>query len=198
MDAPYKEGDKVWYGGITSGPVEYTCPDCLGHHTVFLKFRDGTSEGIDCPACRYGFEHRGKITTYQYKPDVKQLTIKSVRYDSAADNPWEYMCKETSQYGGGSIHRVSTFFDTKKEAQEYAVNEALLATDRAMQQSIAYYKGRRKHDVSRRQEIVEKKAVDARIIQLEAEVERLKDIDLEAEVERRVKEHELLYKDLSK
>ena len=184
MDAPYKIGDKVWYGGFESGPVEYTCPDCEGTKYVHLKFHDGTLESIECPSCRYGIEHRGKITTYQYKPVVKQLTIKSVRYDSAADDPWEYMCMETSEYGGGRIHRLSNFFDSKKEATVYAETEALLATSRAEADSIKHYKGRRKRDVHRREEIVEKKALDRKVIELEAEVERLK-------------EYEWMYKDLA-
>lgn len=122
----YSIGDKVWLGVTHWLDKSVKCPECeYGYIKITLK--SGESDLCKCPKC-YG---RGYKHAYDFHPIVNQLTIGSVRFDSAGeDDMYEYVCVETG-IGTGGLYKESLLHPTQAEAEIAAA----LETERAREHS---------------------------------------------------------------
>lgn len=110
-------GMSVWAAWTVSGQQQDPCPDCLGSGKWSLTMPNGNTQDVQCSTCDCG---RGYIASLKFEPDVRPLTIGSVRLDTNDKvNPISYMCEETG-VGSGTIHYESRLFHTHEEAHQHA------------------------------------------------------------------------------
>lgn len=124
----YAIGDAVFHASthITKGSHE--CPDCKGSTKWKAVSPAGLEYQFPCPRCAASYNgDRDLLLTYpMHTASVRQLTIGSVRTDTASsDRPVEYMCAETG-VGSGSIYSENDLFLTREEAERVADTRAKL------------------------------------------------------------------------
>lgn len=118
----YAIGDAVFHASthVTKGAHE--CPDCKGSTKWKAVSPAGLEYQFPCPRCAASYNgDRDLLLTYpMHTPSVRQLTIGSVRIDTASDDrPVQYMCVETG-VGSGSIYSEADLFTTREEAERVA------------------------------------------------------------------------------
>jgi hypothetical protein len=120
MEAKYKIGDKVYHASYRSTSKCHPCPDCLGAQKWSVTSPAGTEYQFSCPRCDGGYSGRHELSLHysEFAPFVQELTIGSVRMDTAADpdRQIEYMCKETG-VGSGSVYRECDLLTTEEAAR---------------------------------------------------------------------------------
>ena len=121
----YYIGQKVWLGRTHMDGSHHTeCPDCKGTGKWSWEAPSGLTGEVECPRCH------GRRTLQQrcFAPHVEQLTIGSVRTDTAAkpEEQVSYMCTETG-VGSGSVYYENKLFFTKEDAQAAADQATALA-----------------------------------------------------------------------
>jgi hypothetical protein len=135
----YAIGRTVWSAGTRSGSIVIKCPDCLGKGVWRCSLPNGTEMNIPCPACGRGWAFK----QWTHLPDVRQLTIGTVRIDTGKPEPVEYMCEETG-IGSGQIHAESKLYDTEDEAHAAAERLAVERNKDAAESFIRDLTARRK------------------------------------------------------
>lgn len=97
----FRIGDVMFVPGSTDGSESQQCPDCLGAGVWPTTSPAGEEHAVNCPTCR----QTGKISFYRAEPITRQLTVGSVRIDTAADEGERvsYMCVETG-VGSGNVY----------------------------------------------------------------------------------------------
>jgi hypothetical protein len=112
----YAIGDTVWHPQASSGHVFVMCPDCLSKRTWHAVMPSGEELDFACPTCAHAYESRGVISEWKVTGCVQELTIGSVRINTADDDPIEYMCVETG-IGSGSIWAERKLHATREAAE---------------------------------------------------------------------------------
>ena len=96
-------------------PVE--CPDCLGTLVWHVELETGEQFDIKCQTCTFGYETRGVVQSYETTACIQELTVGSVRIDTASRrSPVEYMCTETG-VGTGRVWSESELYSTREHAE---------------------------------------------------------------------------------
>jgi len=118
FESRFSEGDIVWHYTTVSERVRTTCDSCEGRGNHRLP----NTRDVVCPKCHgIGMMYHQPFTRYA----VQQLTIGSVRYDSAPtrigsdQEPFSYMCVETG-VGSGSVYYESKLFSSEDDAVAHA------------------------------------------------------------------------------
>ena len=117
----YIIGEKVYFGYSEESDEWYDCESCLGTMEWHVVTPAGEEFDIECPACTYGYICCGRQSRHIYRPFVRELTIGSVRIDTAAynDEPVAYMCEETG-VGSGSVYYETMLADNRETAMSVA------------------------------------------------------------------------------
>jgi hypothetical protein len=117
IEPKFSVGDQVFHPEVVHETVQVTCPDCLGEKSWTAHTPSGEEIPISCPTCKYGYEVRGTIGSYEVTGRVVSLTVGSVRYDSHAgpEMQWSYMCEETG-VGSGQVYYETKLFVSTEEA----------------------------------------------------------------------------------
>lgn len=137
----YQIGQRVFLGYVEDAVEELPCPDCNGTKTWFAVAPNGLILEARCPRCDGYSQELPTLAIRDWKPAVRQLTIGSIRIDTARvggdtsgwnSEPVEYMCLETG-VGSGSIYRESRLHTNEQLALAQA--EADCAAARAERDS---------------------------------------------------------------
>ncbi len=142
VDCKYAIGMKVWLGrALMDGEENYPCPDCKGQKVWTWKSPAGDEGTTECPRCH----GRGTLGQHNFSPDVRQLTVGSIRTDSAiqGERRIEYMCVETG-IGSGSVYWENDLYASEETARTCASLDVLaqnkkldkMYPDRAIQVSL--------------------------------------------------------------
>lgn len=118
-------GQKVWVTNIKNGKESFPCPDCLGTRTWNVSNAAGFSGVVNCPRC----DGKGELAQQSWTADVRQLTVGTVKIDTARDWDGEYiryMCEETG-VGSGSCWGEGSLFETELAARTLAEVKAAAA-----------------------------------------------------------------------
>lgn len=117
----FKIGDVVFRGSTLTTKKQIPCPDCKGERKWRVVSPAGKEYEFACPRCKSGYKsERGLSLDYwSHEPTVERMTIGSVRTDTHAENPVEYMCNETG-VGSGSVYKEKDFFTSREEAVAHA------------------------------------------------------------------------------
>lgn len=122
----YAIGDRVWHATTTQSQEKHPCPDCLGTGKWDVKSPAGTEAEVDCPRCK---GHK-TLSIYSTAPDIRHLTIGSIKIDTDVKvetepylrDPVQYMCPETG-VGSGTLYYQQRLFATKDEATAAAMEQ---------------------------------------------------------------------------
>lgn len=120
VNPKFNIGDTVYAAYANWDARQVKCPDCLGTAEWTVTAPSGESWQVRCNTCNKGWHSSGYIGSYDYLPEMRELTIGSVRIDTNDENPISYMCVETG-VGSGTIHYEKTLFGSKELAMEYAI-----------------------------------------------------------------------------
>lgn len=139
--AKYQVGDVVFYADAHMVQKQLPCPDCLGSGKWQAISPGGMGYLIPCPRCsaRFHSNHELSLTYNAYEASVVTRTIGSVRYDSASDNPFQYMCRETG-VGSGILYNEDSLHATREEA-EIAARAIAVRQDRHIETEGKKYHG---------------------------------------------------------
>lgn len=120
LNPKFSIGDKVFFVSTTTTTGRHDCPDCGGSKVWEAKSPAGQTIEMDCPRCTRRHYDAGLSLDYTKSvPWVRELTIGSVRIDTAAEKPISYMCQETG-VGSGSVYYEESLFSDR----DYADAEA--------------------------------------------------------------------------
>ena len=134
----YSFGQRVFSSQATTMHTTVPCRDCLGKKVWNVETPAGAKFVSPCQTCMEGWSiPSGVNKVIAPLPRVQELTIGSVRIDTAASDGHfvEYMCEETG-IGSGSIHYESRLYLTENEAMEAAVVEAHRLVEHIERQNI--------------------------------------------------------------
>lgn len=119
----YSVGDVVWFASTNTERKQHPCPDCNDTKKWNAVSPAGYEYTFGCPRCsaRYASHDELSLAYTATVPSTRQLTIGSVRHDSA--DGWgdgrgpktTYMCVETG-VGGGSVYDENRLFDNEADA----------------------------------------------------------------------------------
>lgn len=116
----YNIGDKVFAASVKQSSRKLDCPDCLGTKVWSVTTPAGYTFTTPCPRCsdRYGLMHTKlpSLTVSEYVPEVRELTIGSIRLDTNQVEMVEYMCHETG-VGSGAIWREGQLLPDRGAAE---------------------------------------------------------------------------------
>ena len=99
----------------TRAPVE--CPDCLRTLNWHVTLPTGEEFDIKCQTCTFGYETRGHLESCESTGRVVEMTIGSIRIDTASHrDKIEYMCEETG-IGIGRVWSESDLYVTREHAE---------------------------------------------------------------------------------
>lgn len=112
----FKIGDAVYCASANWSARKIQCPDCLGTAKWEVKAPSGETWEVACNTCNKGWHSDGLIDDYGYHAHVKNLTIGSVRIDTASDRVIEYMCEETG-IGSGTVYSQDALFTSEDIAK---------------------------------------------------------------------------------
>lgn len=116
----YCIGQTVYYAYLMPGMDTEPCPDCCGTAKWSVVLPSGETFLIRCTTCRFNGMPSGQVRIRQHpKPDVKILTIGSIRIDTNDKDAISYMCVETG-VGSGTCYPEYDFFSTIDEANRAA------------------------------------------------------------------------------
>lgn len=119
----FEIGQKVLCVNVDWSEKKIKCPDCLGTKQWEVKTPAGETFQHDCNTCRAGWYSEGVVSEYADRARIRELTIGSIRIDTAdLKSPISYMCIETG-VGSGSVYDENTMFPNKTEADSYAERE---------------------------------------------------------------------------
>lgn len=121
LKTKFSIGEKVHFAGTHMVQKKHPCPDCKGSRKWQAESPAGGKYEFSCPRCseRYLSEQSLSLAYSQFDPYSRELTIGSVRVDTADDKPIVYMCVETG-VGSGSIYREDDLFASEDEAMKAA------------------------------------------------------------------------------
>ena len=121
LKTKFSIGETVHFAGTHTVQKRHSCPDCMGSRKWLAESPAGGKYEFSCPRCseRYLAEQSLSLAYSQFDPYSRQLTIGSVRVDTADDRPIAYMCVETLA-GSGSIYREDDLFASEDEAMKAA------------------------------------------------------------------------------
>lgn len=124
----YAIGDTVFHAWTHITKGQHECPDCKGSNKWKAVSPAGKEYEFNCPRCSASYNSdRELLLDYpMHTASVRQLTIGSVRIDTASDRRAEYMCVETG-VGSGSIYNEADLFPTREEAERVADAKAKVA-----------------------------------------------------------------------
>jgi hypothetical protein len=118
IKSKFSIGETVYYATTTHVTRRAECPDCLGQKEWKAISPAGDEFTFSCPRCCKSYSN--DLEYHVRHPSVRQLTIGSVRIDTAdKEKPISYMCQETG-VGSGSIYDEADFFSTEDQAFEAA------------------------------------------------------------------------------
>ena len=120
-------GDTVYLARPTRAPITVECPDCRGTREWTVSAPGREDWVVGCQTCyRHGYPwgSRGTVEYAGFSSHVEELTIGSVRLNTADDRPVSYMCTETG-VGSGSVYYETDLFATHEDAAEAAEEFAL-------------------------------------------------------------------------
>jgi uncharacterized C2H2 Zn-finger protein len=121
LKSKYAIGEIVYEASTTTVRKQHDCPDCLGTKKWKAQSPGGGEYEFSCPRCGGGFHSRDDLSLdyTRHVGTVNQLTIGSIRIDTARKDPVDYMCRETG-VGSGSIYSEDRLFQTREEAARHA------------------------------------------------------------------------------
>ena len=108
-------GDSAFVASAGIEPHRVKCPDCLGSGEWSVTAPNGDTWKVGCNTCRHGYEHPGTVNSWEVTPKVQSMTVGSVRVDTHADDPVQYMMRETG-VGSGTIHYEKNVFTSHAKA----------------------------------------------------------------------------------
>lgn len=130
-------GQIVYVGTAEARTEALPCPDCSGTHLWKALSPAGAEYDVACPRCGGLSRYLPRLSYTTWVPNVRQLTIGSIRIDTAARNCdyVAYMCYETG-IGSGTIWYEKHFTDTEDAAISVAAAEAAVnnAKERSVQE----------------------------------------------------------------
>lgn len=112
-------GEKVFIYGITQKRGRHRCPDCLGTGEWPLTTPGGSEVTVSCGRCSWSSSDIPSLDFSEWTPYVEELTIGSIKIDTAPmhrDEHISYMCEETG-IGSGSVYYESRIAPTREEAE---------------------------------------------------------------------------------
>ena len=175
----YDIGDKVFAPRYALVQKAVQCPECLGEKVWQVRTPTGDEFELPCGGCGgYNDENSGTIKELSFNSYVEELTIGSVRLDTAdtrdGNHPVSYMCCETG-IGTGSIYYEHRLFTDREGAEFMAKLEGKRAYDAMKTRQDAdnaktLKRAQRKPTLAKRQIRELKKEVKA----LRAEIKELK------------------------
>ncbi len=113
----YAIGATVYAANTRQSPSFEPCPDCLGTKVWHSVLASGEELDFSCPTCREGYQgSSGRLRYTRVEGYVEELTIGSVRFDTASEYPVKYMCVETG-VGSGRVYEEHRLQATLEEAQ---------------------------------------------------------------------------------
>lgn len=120
-------GDTVYGCSTNVVSDSWPCPDCAGSNQWTATSAVGEQFKVECPRCKaggYGIPRSvPQLSRRRVVPSVQELTVGSIRIDTADDDhPVAYMCTETG-VGSGRVYYEGGdhgLFATEAEAQAHA------------------------------------------------------------------------------
>lgn len=162
----FKIGDYVYSASSHWLGTKQQCPDCLGQKTWEVTTPAGEKFPLECRTCWQGYNgNSGTISSWDYEPVVRSLTIGSVRIDTTDEKPIAYMCEETG-IGSGAIHYQENLFGTEDEAKQKA--EELVVQARMLKR--AEFLNLQKH---KKKDVPHKPYIENKIAELKKEIKQL-------------------------
>lgn len=129
----YHVGQKVFWAHTSQTQVMLPCPDCLGTRTWKVITPGGTELETECQRCERYQHDLPSIRINEHTPVVRELTIGSIRIDTAPsygkESHVEYMCEETG-VGSGSIYEQHNLYATRDEALAVATLKAAVLNEK--------------------------------------------------------------------
>lgn len=116
----YAIGQTVWCVNMHTTRDRWPCPDCNDTKVWSAQTVVGETFSVTCPRCSGGSLPRNvpSLDRLLATATARNLTVGSVRIDTAARDGWEpveYMCVETG-VGSGSVYRESLLFNSESAA----------------------------------------------------------------------------------
>jgi len=113
----YSVDDRVFLAMTRIEKRQHPCPDCLGSRKWEATSPAGEKCEFACPRCGGQFRSNQDLSLdyYIHAPEVRSLTIGSVRTDSHGDRPVSYMAHETG-VGSGNVWDENDLYPTFGEA----------------------------------------------------------------------------------
>jgi hypothetical protein len=121
IETKFDVGDTVWFASTVTTQFQHACPDCLDSKEWEAKSPAGSTFKVACPRCSQTYQAHDelRLTYTKYTPNVRKLTIGSVRASTIVGDAWnegnEYMALETG-VGSGSVYREPNLFATEADA----------------------------------------------------------------------------------
>lgn len=145
----YRIGQKVFAASGDYREERETCPDCLGKCDWEVTTPAGDAFHIPCGTCHEGYFSVGTVRVYRDAPVVHELTIGSVRMDTADEkDPIDYQCRETG-VGTGRVWYERLLFTDHDSAMAVAVRIASEAADARRKQQAEQVERERKKSRSK-------------------------------------------------
>ena len=112
-------GQRVWFAWDDWSSARWPCPDCDDTRVWLATSATGERFHVACPRCSESFR-AFDLVSLNYRvavSSIRELTIGSVRIDTAqATEPVQYRCEETG-VGSGNVYRERELFETRAEAE---------------------------------------------------------------------------------
>lgn len=123
----FKIGDTVYHGALNSREALLPCPDCKDTRQWTVTTAAGATFPVRCQRCNPYINRDVPSLGYTtWEPYARQLTIGSVRIDTAStEEKISYMANETG-IGSGSIWAEGRLHSTREEAMAAAQIQANL------------------------------------------------------------------------
>lgn len=120
LPAPkFKIGDSVFQAQVEQKTEALPCPDCLDTKQWEVRTPSGQAYKVSCHRCVHNFHGLPIPRVQKYAAAVRQLTIGSVRINTAdpVGKQVTYMCLETG-VGSGSVYQESELHESEEAARE--------------------------------------------------------------------------------
>ena len=119
----FQIGDMVFLASGGPKQVWVTCPDCLGEGRVKIVL-GGDEHWIDCLCCERGVESPGRIMTYEYNGDVREIVIggvESAQSEHGMEIRYRFNVTPNSWNSADANEVFSNRGDAEVKAKELAV-----------------------------------------------------------------------------
>lgn len=113
-------GQKVFVSSWNRSEKQRPCPDCLGKMEWDVVTPAQEKFKIPCNSCMHGYFCTGRESYWQWTPQIKLLTVGSIRVDTNDEKPISYMMSETG-VGSGSVYYETNVFENEDDALALAM-----------------------------------------------------------------------------